>query len=658
VTGIQNRTVANTAPTDGQALAWNNSSSQWEPTTVSGGGGGNYPFIVAASDSPAEWQAVATATAPGTGDEVTLQAVIDAAAADGVGGEVLIAPGNYNVTVAAGSFAVDVPTGIKLRGAGPQYSTIYMENGGDPGAGSQVIRLGVNASLEGLYIGSYFQTRGVSLVNAGGRNRIQNCYLDSEYACVSGNDVVRVWLENNQLECSGADTEAAVYFEGNIQNVWIKNNFIRGGSIGVHIDGNAPGDAPGRITIADNHIEQTGYQGILLDDTDPGIGFIRVTGNVINAAGQNAIGADNFGGIQVIGNSAVDTINSASLNEEFVFIISENSLENINQGHGIFLSGSTGTQVLNNNIEAPGEHGIYLTDTTDVDITGNNIKWTQGAGPSYDGIHLADTSNRNRILNNKVIDDAIGGPPIPFRYGINIATADCNDNIIEGNDLSQTGTGTGTYNDAGTNTQFGPNTEWDLGTPASRTDGHVVSWNDTNQTFELAAGGGGGGGISRAAQFTVASGGGGWTIGDDIAWNEVSDPDNIVNNSGDPTEITFESNGLYLIEYQVFTTVGVDNDGAASFEVIGWLWESGSPVDYATHSQFIHTNGNTTYGILEPDVQSSVTVEVTNFSTQVFIVNFDLESQNPSNVFVPGNMTMYGENDNSTWTHLKVTKLR
>jgi len=37
VAKIQGRTVASTAPTSGQALGWNSTSSQWEPTTISSG---------------------------------------------------------------------------------------------------------------------------------------------------------------------------------------------------------------------------------------------------------------------------------------------------------------------------------------------------------------------------------------------------------------------------------------------------------------------------------------------------------------------------------------------------------------------------------------------------------------------------------------------
>lgn len=39
VDGIQGRGVASTAPTNGQALAWNNSTQQWEPTSISAGSG-------------------------------------------------------------------------------------------------------------------------------------------------------------------------------------------------------------------------------------------------------------------------------------------------------------------------------------------------------------------------------------------------------------------------------------------------------------------------------------------------------------------------------------------------------------------------------------------------------------------------------------------
>jgi hypothetical protein len=34
ITQIQGRNVSNTAPTNGQVLAWNASASEWQPTTI------------------------------------------------------------------------------------------------------------------------------------------------------------------------------------------------------------------------------------------------------------------------------------------------------------------------------------------------------------------------------------------------------------------------------------------------------------------------------------------------------------------------------------------------------------------------------------------------------------------------------------------------
>jgi hypothetical protein len=47
VARIQGRNVANTAPTNGQVLAWNNAQTRWEPTTITGGvsGSGTVNFV-------------------------------------------------------------------------------------------------------------------------------------------------------------------------------------------------------------------------------------------------------------------------------------------------------------------------------------------------------------------------------------------------------------------------------------------------------------------------------------------------------------------------------------------------------------------------------------------------------------------------------------
>ncbi len=63
-TTLQSRAVATTAPSDGQVLSWNSTSSEWEPATVSGGGGGSADATTiqsrdVASTAPSDGQVLA-----------------------------------------------------------------------------------------------------------------------------------------------------------------------------------------------------------------------------------------------------------------------------------------------------------------------------------------------------------------------------------------------------------------------------------------------------------------------------------------------------------------------------------------------------------------------------------------------------------------------
>lgn len=95
------RAVATTGPTNGQALAWNSASQQWEPQTIAGGGGGGlsgYKIVTAYG-----------ATGDGTTDDA---AAIQAAITAAVSGEVVwVPPGVYRLSV-----PVTMKTGVTLRG--------------------------------------------------------------------------------------------------------------------------------------------------------------------------------------------------------------------------------------------------------------------------------------------------------------------------------------------------------------------------------------------------------------------------------------------------------------------------------------------------------------------------------------------------------------
>lgn len=47
VVALQNKSISTTAPTDGQVLQWNNTSSKWEPTTLAAGSGGSITGVTA-----------------------------------------------------------------------------------------------------------------------------------------------------------------------------------------------------------------------------------------------------------------------------------------------------------------------------------------------------------------------------------------------------------------------------------------------------------------------------------------------------------------------------------------------------------------------------------------------------------------------------------
>jgi hypothetical protein len=85
VDGLQGRSVASTAPTNGQALVWNSTTSTWEPGTVSGGpgGSGTVTSITPAADS-------------GTGTAITTSGTITVA---GTANEVETSVSGTTVTV-------------------------------------------------------------------------------------------------------------------------------------------------------------------------------------------------------------------------------------------------------------------------------------------------------------------------------------------------------------------------------------------------------------------------------------------------------------------------------------------------------------------------------------------------------------------------------
>jgi parallel beta-helix repeat protein len=94
-------------------------------------------------------------------------------------------------------------------------------------------------------------------------------------------------------------------------------------------------------------------------------------------------------------------------------------------------------------------HGIHLNDSSDNQVSGNYVDSAgQTADDTYDGIYIDGNSDRNKITENIVRYD----PTTKTRYGVNISAATCDENLVDGNDLLNSGA-TAEYNNDGTNTR-------------------------------------------------------------------------------------------------------------------------------------------------------------------------------------------------------------
>ncbi len=136
--------------------------------------------------------------------------------------------------------------------------------------------------------------------------------------------------------------------------------------------------------------------------------------------------------------------------------ISNNICES-NTLYGIQLDEANYNIVSNNVVRLSQEEGILLTTSSHNNISNNLVtescQFTEN-GSSYDDIQLETNSDYNIVQGNTC---RAGAQAVKPRYGINIRTADCNENFIFANDLYDDGFVTGTLNDSGTSTEIAHN---------------------------------------------------------------------------------------------------------------------------------------------------------------------------------------------------------
>ncbi len=113
------------------------------------------------------------------------------------------------------------------------------------------------------------------------------------------------------------------------------------------------------------------------------------------------------------------------------------ALQNIT-GVGVQITNCYNTAILSFSIIECTSHGIeFVSGNSDVDLTSGYINTCGG-----DGIKLTATSDRNGFSQITLLNNGA--------YGMNIANANCNDNILVG--INASGNSSGSLNDSGTGT--------------------------------------------------------------------------------------------------------------------------------------------------------------------------------------------------------------
>lgn len=412
------------------------------PFPVSGGGGGGAPtVVVAAADAHPIEKAKADYICTGSADQVTIEAAVGLlhGLSASRGGRILLTSGTF-----ACNADIQVVDKIFLQGMG-RYETIIHTTQ----AAGNFIGLGTDGGLRDLTVmGTSATVPSGALVetyNTG--NLIENVLLSrgatgivdtggGETTVVGCNsELVPLFFDGSAGSAAVTITRsivnAAGHGIGNINigpagNSWLITNNMMGGQITT-----TPGGVAG-VVISDNVWTDVAGPEDFVVYLESVSSLVFANNSLPDADGYDFLHLYLCSGAVVAGNTADDL--TAGIRVE----LCDNALIIGN------VLGAGGTGYL-------GGHGIHVIGGESAAIIGNSVyKPGQDTNNTFDGIILADEADRAVIFGNRVTLVAGGNQP---RYGINISTADCTDNIYAGNTAGPSASfGTGAYNDAGTGT--------------------------------------------------------------------------------------------------------------------------------------------------------------------------------------------------------------
>lgn len=356
---------------------------------ITGSGSRWGTVVVAATDTHSAGKGAADVVCTGTADQTKLdEAVAALQELDIPRGEIVLLEGTYNLT----DEWVVSPSGTHVRGMG--YGTKISGAGIEiTGGSSMVTNLFVSDALaKGIRVtGSYSLVRGC-------------------------------WVENPvgiAIETTGSDTrvEGCVTRNGDDKAIRLTGSESTVINCVIEAAGGIAIEATGGTSIIGNRLYNCEDEGIV--STASGS---LIVGNYVEGdfAGDYGIRMTS-GPIQCIGNH-VERFDS-----------------------GILMQGSA-ILTLGNEVTICSKDGIVLNANFGASSCFNNIITSCGGGTTdtYSGILLKDDTNECNVQGNTVRSSDL-------KYGINISTADCDDNLVTNNDLLNSAV-TASFNDAGTGT--------------------------------------------------------------------------------------------------------------------------------------------------------------------------------------------------------------
>jgi len=354
-------------------------------------GGGDAFLVVAAADTPASLKNRAAYTCDGTAATGGDQSEINAAL--GAADIVMLSPGTYwidgSISMASGKALISFGAVLKLKNA--INATINMIVNSDQSNGNDHILI-KNLRLDG--------------------NKANN--TSGDQGCIYFYQVAP------SDSSPGCKIEGCIFenFRGKpirLQNCYnssvLGNTFIGSDGYNIHIQSS-------HYNVISGNVCRGGYHGVF------------VTGSEMNTVSGNTFSGAASYGIYMDGNHNVASGNTCKANLRGIHLVSHYCV------------------VSNNSCWKNQQEGIYVLGFYNI-ISGNAVSENSEASSyAYDNICVHGNSDYNLVTGNYCHRGAYQRP----RYGINIDSANATNNMVEGNNLYQSGHD-GDLNDAGTDTR-------------------------------------------------------------------------------------------------------------------------------------------------------------------------------------------------------------